>query len=127
MDSILFDGVNNPETLEDVVGQAVGAASMCWESTEDRGKFKIDMARQLVDDVVEWINRNYVRVTQEPPSTYPTPDVDIARVVNYYSLENGSNTPDWILARLMLDVKFAFDKATNARTKWYENPEDSNG
>lgn len=127
MDNILFDGVNNPETLEEVIGQAVGAGSVCWESMEGTGVFKDDVARQIVEEVVEWINANYVRVTQEPPSTYPTPDVDIARVVNYYSLENGSNTPDWILAEFMLDVVNAFNKATNARTKWYEKQEDSNG
>lgn len=122
MDSVLFDGVNNPNTLEEVVGQAVGAASVCWESMEGTGIFQEDRARQIVDDVVGWVNKNYIRVNQNPSA-----EIDLARIVNYYSLENASNTPDWILARLMLDVKFAFDKATNARTKWYENPEDSNG
>lgn len=61
MDSILFDGVNNPETLEEVVGQAIGAASVCWESMEGTGIFQEDRARQIVDDVLDWIKTEYIK------------------------------------------------------------------
>lgn len=53
--SILFDGVNNPTTIEEVVGQAVGAASVCWESMEGTGVFDDARARQIVEDVLMFI------------------------------------------------------------------------
>ena len=45
---------------------------------------------------------------------------DIERILNIHCAENESNTPDFILARYLLDCLAAFDKATNARTAWHE-------
>jgi len=39
--------------------------------------------------------------------------------INAYSLENGSDTPDWILAELLISVLESFDRAVRAREKWY--------
>ena len=44
---------------------------------------------------------------------------DIRDVLNRHSAENGSNTPDFILARLLLDALAAFDKAVVHRAGWY--------
>lgn len=44
---------------------------------------------------------------------------ELSSVINYYSRENGSNTPDRILAEYMNDCLLAFDKATNAREIHY--------
>lgn len=41
-------------------------------------------------------------------------------LINKYSQENGSNTPDFILARYILDCLDAFDRAVNARSQWYD-------
>jgi hypothetical protein len=35
------------------------------------------------------------------------------------SAENGSNTPDFILAQYLTSCLAAFDEAVNAREKWY--------
>lgn len=43
---------------------------------------------------------------------------EIAQVLNRYSQESGSNTPDFILAQYLVDALAAFDRATNARTEW---------
>ena len=40
-------------------------------------------------------------------------------LINSYSKENGSNTPDFILAEYMSNCLDAFDKAVEAREKWY--------
>lgn len=40
-------------------------------------------------------------------------------VINISSKENGSNTPDFILAEYLQDCLDAFDRAVNARSKWY--------
>lgn len=37
--------------------------------------------------------------------------------------ENGSDTPDFILANFLIDSLKAFDNAVNLRTKWYKPKE----
>lgn len=40
-------------------------------------------------------------------------------LINCCSMENGSDTPDWILAQYLLDCLHAFDVATFQRERWY--------
>lgn len=52
----------------------------------------------------------------------------IRGVLNHASAENGSNTPDFILAELLTDVLAAFNKATLRRDAWFNkaaNPQPS--
>jgi hypothetical protein len=44
---------------------------------------------------------------------------DIEEAINSASAENGSDTPDWILAEYLMDCLAAFDKATRKRDKWW--------
>lgn len=44
---------------------------------------------------------------------------DLKHIINCHSQENGSNTPDFILAKYMEMCLKAFDEATNTRDKWY--------
>jgi hypothetical protein len=44
---------------------------------------------------------------------------DIAKAINRNSAENGSNTPDFILAAYLTDCLAAFDRTSRAREKWY--------
>lgn len=44
---------------------------------------------------------------------------DIEHVINCNSAENGSDTPDFMLAEFLTDCLAAFDKAVTAREKWY--------
>lgn len=44
---------------------------------------------------------------------------DLETVINRYSMENGSNTCDFILAEYLTDCLAAYDKATNRRERWY--------
>ena len=44
---------------------------------------------------------------------------DLEKLLNSLSRENGSDTPDFILAEYLMDCLTAFDKATNARECWY--------
>ena len=46
----------------------------------------------------------------------------IAFALNCESAENGSDTPDWILAEYLLDCLATWDKAVQAREKWYNRP-----
>lgn len=44
---------------------------------------------------------------------------DFEEVINKHSAENGSNTPDFILAEYLADCLTAFEIASRAREKWY--------
>lgn len=46
----------------------------------------------------------------------------IQHYINYFSQENGSDTPDFILAEYLTDCLDTFDKALKAREKWYGRP-----
>lgn len=61
------------------------------------------------------------RVTQQ--ETRPTLRDAIESAINNHSAENGSDTPDFVLAGYLLDCLAAFDKATNARRRWYGPPD----
>ena len=49
---------------------------------------------------------------------YPFRD-DLEKLINKYSRENGSNTPDFILAEYLCDCLAFFDKAVRRREQWY--------
>ena len=55
--------------------------------------------------------------------TAPRTELTLARelqsMLNRHCRENESNTPDFILAEYLMDALKAFEKASNARTKWY--------
>jgi hypothetical protein len=44
---------------------------------------------------------------------------ELESLINCHSRENGCNTPDFMLAEYLTDCLAAFDKAVNAREKWY--------
>lgn len=48
---------------------------------------------------------------------------DLRAVLNRYSRENGSNTPDFILADYLAGCLASYDAALTARDKWFDfNP-----
>ena len=44
---------------------------------------------------------------------------ELTRLINRYSLENESNTPDFILAEYLSSALGAFTRASTARERWY--------
>jgi hypothetical protein len=44
---------------------------------------------------------------------------ELKHLLNRCSMENGSNTPDWILAKYMSTCLQAFETASNTRETWY--------
>lgn len=44
--------------------------------------------------------------------------MEIENAINRHSKENGSNTPDFILADYLCDCLAAFDRAVSRRTAW---------
>jgi hypothetical protein len=44
---------------------------------------------------------------------------ELSALLNSYSVENRSDTPDFVLATFMLQCLSAFNVATRMRTNWY--------
>ena len=44
---------------------------------------------------------------------------ELSAVLNRFSMENGSNTPDFILADYLMACLAAFDATSRAREKWF--------
>jgi len=44
---------------------------------------------------------------------------ELTTLINKYSVENGSDTPDFILAKYILGCLSAFNSATKDRESWY--------
>lgn len=54
--------------------------------------------------------------------------LELTALLNKYSKENGSDTPDYILASYLADCLNAFDSAVKSRTIWYHaKPNDDVG
>ena len=45
---------------------------------------------------------------------------DLEAVINKHSMENGSNTPDWVLTEYLISCLDAFDQTTKKRDTWYD-------
>lgn len=48
----------------------------------------------------------------------------LEQLINEFSEENGSDTPDFILANYLIDCLDAFDNAVNHREVWYGRGEE---
>jgi hypothetical protein len=72
----------------------------------------------------EWVIENCRKMLTEWNSSYNEPSTfrrDLETLINKHSIENGSNTPDFILANYLVNCLDAFEIAVNRRTEWY-NP-----
>lgn len=47
----------------------------------------------------------------------------VRAMINVHSAENASNTPDFILARYLMQCLDAFSEAVGAREKWHGRPD----
>jgi len=44
---------------------------------------------------------------------------ELTELINKHSIENGSNTPDFILGQFLMDCLLSFNKSNQQREKWY--------
>lgn len=54
-------------------------------------------------------------------------EVELARLINRYSQENGSNTPDFLLASFLVAVLASFNTSVQQRETWYGRDARSSG
>ena len=50
---------------------------------------------------------------------------ELMKLINCHSLENGSDTPDFILAEYLTNCLEAFDKAMTRRANWYRSKDEA--
>lgn len=55
-----------------------------------------------------------IRIEQDVPF-----EKELENLLNRKCMENGSNTPDYILAEYMMGCLRVYENAVNAREKWY--------
>lgn len=125
--------------LGQVLGEAVGYASMLWSETP-KGVFDDVHAGDLVNELLRFLTHRDTliadaalgvadRIDREDRAVFdqhgdsPSDLRDaIASVLNQHSQENESNTPDFLLAEYMLDALRAFERVVNMREAWYGRP-----
>lgn len=47
---------------------------------------------------------------------------ELVDIINKHSIENYSDTPDFILANYLIDCLNAFNNASNNRKNWFKSP-----
>ena len=60
----------------------------------------------------------------EPAGNEPSFSKELETLINKHSMENRSNTPDFMLAEYMMDCLRAFEKVTEQRETWYKGDEE---
>jgi hypothetical protein len=56
------------------VGEAVGAASVCWEHVDQAGVFDSERASRIVDDLLTFLRRKTLGLTDTTEATVTEPD-----------------------------------------------------
>lgn len=72
------------------------------------------------EDICVWVNRDepWLEERLEPPEARTLAE-RIAHAINVTGSENGSNTPDFILAEYLTSCLKAFDHAVATRAQWF--------
>lgn len=86
------------------------------EDVGNRGKARRNGVLALMCERIIENDAEVLRVMGGAPATFRD---DLARTINRWSMENGSDTPDFILADFLQDVLLAFDGAHMNRTAYY--------
>lgn len=62
------------------------------------------------------LDNYYSTATEKVTRTF---ERELSDLLNTFSKENGSNTPDFILAEYLVNCLDAFNRATHSRAKWF--------
>lgn len=125
-------------SLERIVWFSIGQITECTDPDKQK-ELMTSLTRQLTEvhekllsdrdqlfKQIEVAEKRY-RVVVENKAKRQAMVRDIATVINKHSRENGSNTPDFILAEMMMTCLEAFEAASLRREKWYNKALSING
>jgi len=97
----IFDNWNENTTLNEAVTQAIGAASICWETPEGAGVFDSTMASDIADELNEFIAHYWTRWAV-------TKDVEVA--VNPQEPYLGLATTEELFRELIARFSMSYDR-----------------
>ena len=63
-------------------------------------------------------------IEQKPSAGAKTFQEKLEKIINEYSMEKRSDTPDFILAEYLLSCLHAFEKASNENRQWHKGADD---
>lgn len=106
-------------TFRELVGEAIGEASMCWVPPPSTAVFDSTRAQALIDRIVDATEGPKPHESLQRPEHIESFESQLRSLLNTWSKEGSSNTPDFVLARYMAACLENFDSAVNARDHWY--------
>ena len=83
-------------------------------NTECTHKVYVDCIPETGIEVVAIVGGHW-----QYPKESSTFQIELERLLNIHSMENESNTPDFILAQYLKDCLDCFNAATKRRDEWY--------
>ena len=83
------------------------------------GQFESTEVALTLEDIWSLVVDCEVEAGIRAPSQDSSFRSDVESAINRHSMENGSNTPDFILADYLQDCLAAYDRTVSAREKWY--------
>lgn len=96
---------------------------------EGVGNYEYNTTGQNIKDMKEKENieldKDFFTIRGGNPTISDEFKNELRSVLNRYSRENQSNTPDHILCEYLLNCLTAFDSAVNSRTIWYDFKEET--
>lgn len=105
-----------------VIYQLAGSASMCWEDVGAAGEFQSEECSSACSSAIAKL-RDFGININDYPSDAPEPEPDLMqqliKLLNRFSCENVSDTPDHILAGYVANSLKAFNEAVRQRDEWY--------
>lgn len=81
---------------------------------------------EVLAQCVELCDKMYADANPlEEPKQYVPPgfEKELTNLINRYSKENGSDTPDFILSEFLSGCLSVFNKSLNARKEWLSTPD----
>jgi len=89
---------------------ASGCGSWVWHRSV-RG-------RKIIDDLKHHKGKGRLRM----PDKRTEFERELERLINKHSMENGSNTPDFLLAEYLMGCLSLYNRVTTRRRRWQETP-----
>ena len=85
------------------------------------GKFASMVPDQILEEMDGIVNHIYKDNPIPKPEEYirPTFEEALKTLINQYSKENDSNTPDYLLANFLNEVLISYSATLRARDKWF--------
>lgn len=96
-------------------GEAVAEVES-WVNGSYERKYKLRWLRDVEAGTTLYASPQPSAETVVDPETF---EKALERIINGYSMESASNTPDWILAQYLRACLLAFDTAVQQRETWY--------